>query len=40
VRTRRSQESFPILYADLYEIAAMRHAKSVSGFAGTPRTAR
>ena len=40
VRTKRSPESFPILYADLYEIAAMRHAKSVTGFAGARRTGR
>ena len=40
VRTKGSRESFPIPYADLYEIAAMRHAKRVSGFAGKPRTRR
>ncbi|HSU32594.1 MAG TPA: hypothetical protein VLJ11_15280 [Bryobacteraceae bacterium] len=34
VRTKRSRESFPTPYTDLYEIAAMRHAKRVSGFAG------
>jgi hypothetical protein len=38
VRTKRSRESFPIPYTDLYEIAAMRYAKRVSGFAGKPRT--
>jgi hypothetical protein len=40
VRTKRSRESFPIPYADLYEMAAMRHAKRVSGFAAAPRTGR
>lgn len=40
VRTKGSRESFPIPYSDLYEIAVMRHAKRVSGFAGKPRTRR
>jgi len=40
VRTKRSPEGFPILYADLFEIAAMRHAKSVTGFGVAPRTGR
>ena len=40
VRMKRSPESFPILHADLYEIAGMRHAKLVSGVAGAPRTGR
>ncbi len=40
VRTKGSRESFPIPYTDLYEIAAMRHAKRVSGFAGRRRTRR
>jgi hypothetical protein len=40
VRTKGSRESFPIPYTDLYDIAAMRHAKRVSGFAGKPRTGR
>jgi hypothetical protein len=31
VRTKGSRESFPIPYTDLYEIAAMRQAKRVSG---------
>jgi hypothetical protein len=36
MRTKGSSESFPISYTDLYEIAAMRYAKRVSGFAGKP----
>jgi hypothetical protein len=40
VRTKESRESFPIPYTDLYEIAAMHHAKRVSGFAGEPRIRR
>lgn len=40
IRTKESRESFPIPYTDLYEIAAMRHAKRVSGFAAKPRTRR
>jgi len=40
VRTKGSRESFPIPYSDLYEIAAMRHAKQVTGFAGKPRSSR
>jgi hypothetical protein len=40
VRSKGSRESFPIPYADLYEIAAMRYAKRVSGFAGKPRVER
>ena len=40
LRTKGSRESVPIPYTDLYEIAAMRHAKRVSGFAGKPRTGR
>lgn len=40
LRTKGSRESFPIPYTDLYEIAAMRDAKRVSGFAGKPRSGR
>lgn len=40
VRTKGSRESFPIPYTDLYETAAMRHAKRVSGFARKPRCGR
>jgi hypothetical protein len=40
MRTKGSRDSFPISYTDLYEIAAMRHAKRVSGFAGKPRSGR
>ena len=40
MRTKGSRESFPLSYTDLYEIAAMRHAKRVSGFAGKPRSGR
>jgi hypothetical protein len=40
VRTKGSRQSYPIPYADLYEIAAMRHAKQVTGFAGKPRVTR
>lgn len=40
MRTKGSRESFPIPYTDLYEIAAMRHAKRVSGFAAKPRSGR
>jgi hypothetical protein len=38
VRTKGSRHSYGIPYTDLYEIAAMRHAKQVTGFAGKPRS--
>jgi hypothetical protein len=38
VRTKGSRESFPITYSHLYEIAATRHARRKTGFAGRPRT--
>ena len=38
MRTKGSRESYPITYADLYEIAAMRDAKRKAGFSGKPRT--
>lgn len=37
VRTKGSRDSYPISYSDIYEIAAMRHAKRVTGFALKPR---
>jgi hypothetical protein len=37
MRTKGRRESFPIPHTDLYDIAAMRHAKRVSGFAGSRR---
>jgi hypothetical protein len=40
LRTKGSRESFPLSYTDLYEIAAMHHAKRVSGFAGKARASR
>ena len=40
VRTKRSRQSFPITYTDLYDIAAMRDAKRKTGFAGKPRASR
>ena len=40
MRIKGSRESFPISYTDLYDIAAMRHAKRVSGFAGKARASR
>jgi hypothetical protein len=38
LRTKGSRDSYPITYADLYEIAAMRDAKRKTGFAGKPST--
>jgi hypothetical protein len=40
MRTKGNRDSFPISYTELYDIAAMRHAKRVSGFAGKPRSGR
>jgi hypothetical protein len=40
VRTKGSRDSFPIPYTDLYEIAAMRHAKRMTGFLAKPRNRR
>jgi len=40
VRTKGSRESFPIPHTALYEMAAMRYARRVSGFAGKPRSRR
>jgi len=38
LRTKGSRQSYGIPYTDLYDIAAMRYAKQVTGFAGKPRT--
>lgn len=38
VRTKGSRHSYGIPYTDLYDIAAMRYAKQVTGFAGKPRS--
>ena len=40
LRTKGSRHSYGIPYADLYDIAAMRYAKQVTGFAGKPRSQR
>ena len=40
VRTKGSRDSFPLPYADLYEIAAIRHAKRGTDFLANPRSLR
>lgn len=36
-RTKHSRESYSLRIEELFEMAAMRHAKAASNFAGKPR---
>ena len=38
LRTKGSRQSYGIPYTDLYDIAAMRNAKQVTGFAAKPQS--
>jgi hypothetical protein len=38
LRTKGSRHSYGIPYTDLYDMAAMRYAKQVTGFVGKPRS--
>jgi hypothetical protein len=40
LRTKGSRDSFPLSYAELFDIAALRDAKRKTGFAGRPRLTR
>lgn len=40
LRTKHGRENYLLRIEDLYEMAAMRHAKAISGFPDKPRRIR